>query len=185
MPLWTKSEQPEREAGWIESYNLGQCDDSPLSGVLHCGKLTDRAGLSKRKRAETMTTTEKTKLLTANDLLRLHSEGARGELIRGVFHKGMAAGVEHGELVMNLGFIVSGFTKPRRMGRVIGSDVGVRLERSPDTARELVWVIHPESRTVDVYRAGAPVETLGEVEELDGAPALPGFACAVRDVFDS
>lgn len=185
-----------------------------------------------------MTTIEKAKLLTADDLLRLHSEGVRGELIRGVFHKGMASGVEHGELVMNLGFIVNGFTKPRRLGRVVGSDVGVRLERNPDTVREpdlafvsaeklplgvrntgylevapdlvveivspsdrvsdvaekarmwlsydteLVWVIHPDSRTVDVYRASAQVETLGEDEVLDGAPALPGFACSVRDVFD-
>lgn len=185
-----------------------------------------------------MTTIEKTKLLTAEDLLRLHSEGVRGELIRGVLHKGMASGVEHGELVMNLGFIVNGFTKPRRLGRVVGSDVGVRLERNPDTVREpdlafvsadklplgvrntgylevapdlvveivspsdrlsdvaekarmwlsygaaLVWVIHPETRTVEAYRADAPVETLVEDEVLDGAPALPGFACTVRDVFD-
>ena len=139
---------------------------------------------------------------------------------------------------MNLGFIINGFTKPRRLGRVVGSDVGVRLERNPDTVREpdlafvsaeklplnvrntgylevapdlvveivspserasdvaekarmwlsygtaLAWVIHPESRTVEVYRAGAPVETRGEDEILDGTPALPGFACSVRDVFD-
>ena len=183
-------------------------------------------------------TQPKPKLLTADDLLRLHSEGIRGELIRGVLHKGMASGVEHGELVMNLGFIVNGFTKPRRLGRVVGSDVGVRLERNPDTVREpdlafisaeklplgirntgylevasdlaveivspsdrlsdmdekarmwlrygasLVWVIHPEDRTVDAYRAGAPVETLDENDVLNGDPALPGFACAVRDIFE-
>ena len=180
----------------------------------------------------------KQKLLTADDLLRLHSEGVRGELIRGVLHKGIASGVEHGELVMNLGFIVNGFTKPRRLGRVVGSDVGMRLERNPDTVREpdlafvsaeklplgvrntgylevapdlvveivspsdrasdvaekarmwlsygvaLAWVIHPESRTLDVYRAGTPVVTLTENDVLYGDPALPGFSCAVRDIFD-
>ena len=183
-------------------------------------------------------TQPKPKLLTADDLLRLRSEGVRGELIRGVLHKGMASGEEHGELVMNLGFIVNTHVKPRRLGRVVGSDVGVRLERNPDTVREpdlafvsadkrplgvrntgylevppdlvvevvspsdrlsdaaekawmwisygvgLAWIIHPEDRTVDVYRAGAPVETLTENDVLDGDPALPGFSCAVRDIFD-
>ena len=47
--------------------------------------------------------TTETNLLTADDLLRLHSEGARGELIRGVLHETMASGVEHGEIVMRLG----------------------------------------------------------------------------------
>ena len=37
-----------------------------------------------------------TKLLTADDLLRLDSEGVRGELIRGVLYETMPAGMEHG-----------------------------------------------------------------------------------------
>ena len=34
-------------------------------------------------------TTARTKLLTANDLLRLSSQGVRGELIQGVLHETM------------------------------------------------------------------------------------------------
>lgn len=48
----------------------------------------------------------------------------------------MSAGEEHGEIVLNLGIILGGFVKPRRLGRLVGSDTGVRLERSPDTVRE-------------------------------------------------
>ena len=52
-----------------------------------------------------MTTTTKTKLLTADDLLRLYSKGVRGELIRGVLCETMAVGGEHGEIVINLGIV--------------------------------------------------------------------------------
>ena len=76
------------------------------------------------------------KLLTADDLLRLYGEGVRGELIRGVLHKTVATGIEHGEVVVNLSSEVWGFVRPRRLGRVVASDAGVRLERGPDTVRE-------------------------------------------------
>ena len=81
-------------------------------------------------------TITKTKLLTADDLMRLYSEGVRGELIRGVLCETMAVGGEHGEIVMNLGGEVRNFIKPRRLGRLAGSDAGVWLERDPDTVRE-------------------------------------------------
>ena len=83
-----------------------------------------------------MATATKTKLLTADDLLRLYSKGVRGELIRGVLCETMAVGGEHGEIVINLGIVVGNFVKPRRLGRLAGSDAGVHLERDPDTVRE-------------------------------------------------
>ncbi len=83
-----------------------------------------------------MTTHTETKLLTADDLLRLYGEGVRAELIRGVLCKNMAAGVDHGKYVMNLAFAFGGFIKSRRLGSLIGSDSGIRLESDPDTVRE-------------------------------------------------
>ena len=83
-----------------------------------------------------MTTQTKTSLLTADDLLRLHGEGVRGELIRGVLCKSMAAGVDHGKYVMNLAVALGSFIKARRLGSLIGSDSGVWLGRDPDTVRE-------------------------------------------------
>ena len=83
-----------------------------------------------------MTTTEATSLLTADDLLRLHSEGGRGELIRGVLRETMASGQRHGKIVMNLGSELRAFIKPGRLGTLVGSDSGVWLERDPDTVRE-------------------------------------------------
>ncbi len=183
--------------------------------------------------------TTETNLLTADDLLRLHSEGVRGELIQGVLCETMSTGVEHGEIVMELGRHLGNFIAPQRLGRLIGSDSGVRLERAPDTVREpdigfisadrmplgerittysdvvpdlvveivspnddadnvfnkarmwlsfgvrLVWVVQPETRSVEVHRSGQPVETVAEDEQLDGIDVLPGFSCTVASIFGS
>ena len=184
-----------------------------------------------------MTTTTETKLLTAEDLLRLHSDGMRGELVRGVFQPMAAAGRHHGEIAANLIYELVAFTRPRELGRVYGTDSGVLLERDPDTVREpdvafvsaerapagrqvlgadeavpdlaveirsptdpasqvrekarmwldhgvrLLWVVWPESRTVDVYRPGERVATLTKDGALDGHDVLPGFTCPVRAIF--
>ena len=183
-------------------------------------------------------TTIKTDLLTAEDLLRLYSEGVRGELIRGVLHETMSTGEEHGWIVMKLGALLMSFIRPGRLGRLIGSDSGIWLERDPDTVREpdiaftsaarlpegrankayaevvpdlvveivspndrpgevadktamwlsfgvrLVWLVRPNSRTIEVHRSGSEVQTLGEDDALDGLDVLPGFSCDLRAIFD-
>ena len=182
-------------------------------------------------------TTTATRLLTADDLLRLHGEGVRGELIRGVLCETMPTGREHGEIVMALGAKLVFFVQERKLGRIVGSDSGVWLERDPDTVREpdiaffsterappgervtgyaeiapdlvvevaspsdrrtaiddkarmwlahgvrLVWVVHPDTRTVDVHRAGVPASTLAGGDALDGGDALPGFGCGLDAIF--
>ena len=47
----------------------------------------------------------------------------------------------------------------------------------------LVWVVHPETRTVDVYRPDGDAATLSETDALEGLDVLPGFTCAVSAVF--
>ncbi len=88
-----------------------------------------------------MTTTQ-TKLHTADELLRLSSEGVRGELIRGVLCETMPADGEHGE------------------------------------------VVNPNIRVVDVHHRDESTVNLTEDDVLDGGAVLPGFSCAVRDIFD-
>ena len=173
-----------------------------------------------------MTTTQ-TKLLTADDLLRLYSQGVRGELIRGVLCETMPTGQEHGEIVVHLSAALLQFVKPRGLGRVVASDSGVRLGRDPDTVREpdvayfsaermppgvrvtgysetapdlvveiaspsdsrsqihdkarmwlshgvrLVWVVHPDTRTVDVHRADRDAATLGEATRSTAWTSCP------------
>ena len=49
----------------------------------------------------------------------------------------------------------------------------------------LAWVVHPDTRTVDVHRPEQPVATLGANDSLDGANVLPGFAHAVSAIFEA
>ena len=180
-----------------------------------------------------------TKLLTADDLLRLDGEGVRGELIRGVFHEIMSSGLEHSKIAAKLTFLLSFFIIPRSLGTLATSDLGVWLEREPDTVREpdiayfsaarlpldvrvtgyaevvpdlvveivspndtqrevrdkarmwlsygvaLVWVVQPDTRTVDVYAPGRAVVTHTDNDTLDGAAVLPGFTCPISDIFDT
>ncbi|MCY4257725.1 MAG: Uma2 family endonuclease [bacterium] len=177
------------------------------------------------------------KLLTADDLLRLHSQGVRGELVRGVLHKTMASGHRHGKIAIKLAVALSNFVEPRKLGTIVGSDSGVWLERSPDTVREpdiaftsttkipldakidgyaevipdlvveiisptesrrwahnraqmwlnygvpLVWIIHPKTQTIDIYRPGEAAKTLHKHDTLTGHNMLSGFTCPIQTIF--
>ncbi len=122
-----------------------------------------------------MTTTSD--LLTAEDLMRLHSKGVRGELVRGVLNETIASGVEHGEIVMQLGLLLGNFVVPRRLGRLIGSDAGVLLERSPDTVREpdIAFISAerlPLRQRVTGYAEVAPDLVVEIMSPTDSADAL-------------
>ncbi len=194
-----------------------------------------------------MTITEKSKLstsadqelLTADDLLRLHSKGVRGELVRGALHETMTCGHEHGTIVVNLIVALGNFVKPRKLGSLVASDSGVWLEKDPDTVREpdiaftsaekiplgtripgyseavpdlvvevkspsdshryvagraemwlshgvgLIWVVHPETRSIDIYRPSCAVSTITGDDTLGGADVLPGFTCTLTDIFET
>lgn len=119
-----------------------------------------------------MTTTE-TRLLTAEDLLRLYGEGVRGELIRGVLCETMAAGQRHGKIVLKLGAALTNFVDPQELGTLVGSDSGVLIERDPDTVRE-----------PDIAFTSAERLPLGE--ELDGyAEVVPDLVIEVASPSDS
>lgn len=184
-------------------------------------------------------TTTAAKLLTADDLLRLHSEGVYGELIRGVLQETMPPGERHGAIMAEITALLVVFVKRFRLGRVTTGDVGVWIERDPDTVRgpdiaffsteriqagpplpgysvaipdlvveivspndksheiydkarmwlshgvRLVWVVKPETRTVEVHQSGSGVEVIGDSGELDGCDVLPGFTCALTEIFPS
>ncbi len=50
---------------------------------------------------------------------------------------------------------------------------------------DLVWVVHPDRRSVDVHRSNGPVTTVTDADVLDGQHVLPGFTCEVRAFFDT
>jgi Uma2 family endonuclease len=46
-----------------------------------------------------------------------------------------------------------------------------------------VWIVQPATRTVTVYHSMDRVRTYEANEELEGGDLLPGFRCAVSDLF--
>jgi Uma2 family endonuclease len=48
---------------------------------------------------------------------------------------------------------------------------------------KLAWVVYPGGRTVAVYRALDDIRVLTEKDRLSGDPVVPGFECAVADLF--
>jgi Uma2 family endonuclease len=46
-----------------------------------------------------------------------------------------------------------------------------------------VWVVDPKLRTVTIYERAANVRTVSGQEELTGDPVVPGFSCAVAELF--
>ena len=117
--------------------------------------------------------TTKQGLLTADDLLRLYSEGVKGELIRGVLHETVTAGGEHGDIAVALGAEVRSFVRPRRLGRVGGTDSGILLERDPDTVRE-----------PDVYYISAEKLPLGCSGSSGYYEVVPDMVAEVRSPSD-
>ena len=182
-------------------------------------------------------TTTAPKLLTADDLLRLYSEGVHGELIRGVLHETMPPGERHGVYTAKLTIRLGVFVEQHELGEITAGDAGVWIERDPDTVRgpdiaffsaerigtgpllpgysiaipdlvveivspndkshevydkarmwlshgvRMVWVVNPETRTVDVHQPRQAIEVIDESSELDGAEVLPGFSCPLSDIF--
>ncbi len=184
--------------------------------------------------------TTKPKLLTADDLLRLYSQGVNGELIRGVLSETMPPGRKHGRIQARLMSSLVVFVEASNLGFVVG-ETGVRLEQDPDTVRapdiayfsnervplgereaddgyseiapdltvevvspndtrravhdkalmwrqngvRLVWVVYPDTRTVDVHAEDLPVTTLTGDDAVDGLDVLPGFTCPVSEIFGS
>lgn len=100
-------------------------------------------------------TTIKQGLLTADDLLEMYSQGIKGELIRGVLHETVATGGLHGDIAFALGSEIRVYVRPRRMGRVGGTDAGILLERNPDTVREPdIYYISADKLPLDLQVSG-------------------------------
>ena len=99
--------------------------------------------------------TAKNKLLTAEDLLRLNSQGVKGELIRGVLHETVSAGTEHSFIGIRLGGELDRHARRHRLGRVGGTDGGVLVQRDPDSVREPdIFFVSAERLPLDVRVQG-------------------------------
>ena len=64
------------------------------------------------------------------------------------------------------------------------NDVMQKLREYFSIGVKLVWVAHPETKTVYAYRSITDVREFGEADMLTGDDVLPGFAVAVASLFE-
>src|SRR5579885_3451928 len=65
----------------------------------------------------------------------------------------------------------------------LADEVDEKVEEYLGAGVRLAWVVHPQNRTVLIYRPNGSVSGLRERDELDGEDVLPGFRCRVAEVF--
>ena len=64
-------------------------------------------------------------------------------------------------------------------------DLEIKLDDYREAGIPLIWVIYPGTRRAHVLGAGRARAELGPDGVLDGEDILPGFTCALSDLFDA
>lgn len=75
------------------------------------------------------------KPVTAEELLKLPSDGYRYELSRGKLRKMPPAGEAHGDFAMRLGWRLAQLVETKALGVVYAAETGFKLQENPDTVR--------------------------------------------------
>jgi Uma2 family endonuclease len=62
----------------------------------------------------------------------------------------------------------------------LASELDEKLEEYLRAGVRLIWVINPQTRTLQIFRADRSGSRLHETDELLGEDVVPGFCCPVR-----
>jgi len=65
----------------------------------------------------------------------------------------------------------------------LAGDIERKVEEYLAAGGPLVWVADPTTRTVRIHRGDGAAARLRQGDELSGEAVIPGFRCAVRDLF--
>lgn len=123
-----------------------------------------------------------TRLMTADELLKLPRGRFRYELIKGELITMSPAGSEHGAIVVNMTVLLAQHVKANNLGIVFGAETGFKIAENPDTvlAPDVAFISReriPESGIPKKYWPGAPDlavevlspgDTIREVEQKIG-----------------
>lgn len=64
------------------------------------------------------------------------------------------------------------------------AEIHARVRDWVESGTSLVWIVYPESRTVNVLRSLTDRETLSEADTLDGGKVVLDFYCRVARLFE-
>jgi len=62
-------------------------------------------------------------------------------------------------------------------------DVQEKIEEYLQAGVKLIWVMNPDTRIVQIYRADRTVDHLDLGGEISGEDVIPGFRCQIADLF--
>ena len=62
-------------------------------------------------------------------------------------------------------------------------DVEAKVDEYLRVGIKLVWVVDPRTKAIRIHRANETIQDVGLKDELSGEDVVPGFRCAVQDVF--
>lgn len=99
-----------------------------------------------------------TRLMTADELLRLPDDGSRYELVEGELKKMSPSGADHSEIALLIGSSLVKHVRKNGLGTVYGADGGFLLQQDPDTVRapDVGFVAAARSMRTSKFFPGAP-----------------------------
>jgi Uma2 family endonuclease len=62
------------------------------------------------------------------------------------------------------------------------TEVDEKVQEYLEAGARLVWIVNPRRQSITV-RTQSDVKLLGEADSLGGGDVVPGFVCAVREIF--
>lgn len=115
-------------------------------------------------------------VVTADELIRLPTDGWRYELVRGELRKMSPSGARHGRVAAEIVGSLIAHMKGNRTGAVYSSETGFRITRQPDTVRAPDAAFVRSERITDTagffegppdaaFEVTSPGDTYSEIEE--------------------
>lgn len=105
-------------------------------------------------------------LVSADEFLRLHEHDSGVELVNGVITRLPMPGLQHGEVCWNAGFIIGGFVKQHKLGRMFGNDSFVRTTPTGVRGADVMFISYttlPANVPTPVGAITPPLELVVEV----------------------
>jgi Uma2 family endonuclease len=62
-------------------------------------------------------------------------------------------------------------------------DLEKKIEEYLSNGFKLIWIVHPNTKTVVIYRADGSIAKLHAKDQITGESILPGFTCSVAEFF--
>lgn len=90
-----------------------------------------------------------TNLMTAEQLLEVSDDESRHELVEGELRTMVPTGGWHGDVSLQIGFLLRGHVSEHRLGKTYGAETGFVLARNPDTVRAPDVAFVANERVVD------------------------------------